>query len=171
MISLDFETRSKSPIRKVGGWRYAQDPTTSVLCMAWAYLDEEPQLWLPDQPLPEWTRDPNVQLSAWNAQFEYAIWLNCFDVPPPDWSQWVDPSATAASLALPRALGQCAEVLGLPADQQKDKRGRYLIQRLCQPYRGKWVNDTALLDELYEYCKQDVVTERAVRHRLQEVIA
>lgn len=49
----------------------------------------------------------------------------------------------------------------------KDKRGKYLIQRLCKPYRGKRVRDPELLAELYDYCLQDVVAERAIRKRLR----
>ena len=49
----------------------------------------------------------------------------------------------------------------------KDKRGKYLIQRLCKPYRGKRVRDQDLLRELYDYCLQDVVSERAIRKELR----
>lgn len=84
-----------------------------------------------------------------------------------DMSLWDDTAATAAALALPRTLGDCAEALGLPNDQQKDKRGKYLIQRLCKPYRGERVRDPELLEELYEYCKQDVITENAVSRKLR----
>jgi DNA polymerase len=49
----------------------------------------------------------------------------------------------------------------------KDKRGKYLIQRLCKPYRGKRVRDPELLSELYDYCMQDVIAERAIRKKLR----
>ena len=49
----------------------------------------------------------------------------------------------------------------------KDKRGKYLIQRLCKPYKGERVRDPELLAELYDYCVQDVVAERAIRKRLR----
>jgi DNA polymerase len=48
----------------------------------------------------------------------------------------------------------------------KDKRGKYLIQRLCKPFKGERVRDPELLQELYSYCLQDVVAERAIRKRL-----
>lgn len=169
-ISIDFETYSEADLRAIGSYNYAAHHSTEVLCMAYAFDDEPPQLWLPGQPLP--TRLTLAILHgeghfwAWNAAFERGIWEHVMMrqhgapyIPPVKWN---DTAALAASLALPRALGQCAQVLQLA--EQKDSRGRYLIQRLCQPWRGERRNDPELLDELYAYCKQDVETERAVKH-------
>lgn len=167
-ISIDFETYSECDIKTAGGYNYAAHPTTEVICMAWAIDDEEPQLWTPDIPFP--TRlyealEAGAEVWAWNAAFERAVWeyqLKKQRGVQIDPSQWNDTAALAATLALPRALGKCAEVLDL-ADQ-KDTRGRFLIQRLCKPYRGERRTDQHLMDELYAYCKQDVVTERAIKN-------
>ena len=35
IASIDFETGSCVDLKKVGAFRYAEDPTTMVLCMAW----------------------------------------------------------------------------------------------------------------------------------------
>ena len=43
VLQIDFETRSTSPLPDVGAHRYAQDPTTDVWTMAWAFDDEEPE--------------------------------------------------------------------------------------------------------------------------------
>jgi len=32
VILLDFETASKADLKKVGSWRYAEDPSTEILC-------------------------------------------------------------------------------------------------------------------------------------------
>lgn len=170
-ISIDFETYSECDIKTAGGYNYAAHPSTEVLCMAWAIDDEEPQLWLPGDPIPQRlyeALDGPAEIWAWNAAFERAVWHHQMhkhgwycDIDP---TQWNDTAALAATLALPRALGQCAQVLGV--SEQKDTRGRYLIQRLCQPYRGERRRDQHLLDELYDYCKQDVLTERAVKQHL-----
>lgn len=54
MITIDFETRSKCDIRKSGAWRYSQDPTTDILCMAYRINKEPVQLWVnPRFDLPE----------------------------------------------------------------------------------------------------------------------
>lgn len=167
-ISIDFETYSECDIKTAGGYNYAAHPSTEVICMAWAIDDEAPQLWTPGELFPERLYDAildGAELWAWNAAFERAVWEHKFlkdAVVLPQPRQWNDTAALAATLALPRALGKCAEVLDL-ADQ-KDTRGRYLIQRLCKPYRGERRTDQHLLDELYAYCKQDVVTERAIKN-------
>jgi DNA polymerase bacteriophage-type len=170
-ISIDFETYSECDIKTAGGYNYAAHPTTEVICMAWAIDDEAPQLWLPDDPFPEGLSDAildGAEVWAWNAAFERAVWEHWGTrngMPYIFPKQWNDTAALAATLALPRALGKCAEVLEL--SDQKDTRGRFLIQRLCKPYRGERRTDQHLLDELYAYCKQDVVTERAIKNYIQ----
>lgn len=170
-ISIDFETYSECDIKTAGGYNYAAHPSTEVLCMAWAIDDEEPQLWRPGDPISYRLYDAldgPAEIWAWNAAFERAVWhhqmhkhgWNCEIIP----EQWNDTAALASVLALPRALGQCAQVLSLA--EQKDTRGRYLIQRLCQPWRGERRRDPELLEELYSYCKQDVRTERAIKNLL-----
>jgi hypothetical protein len=51
---LDFETRSMLNIKQCGLDRYAKDPETGVLMLAWAFDEEEPRLWLPclGEPMP-----------------------------------------------------------------------------------------------------------------------
>lgn len=171
-ISIDFETYSEADLKAIGAYNYAADPSTEVLCMAWAIDDEAPEIWLPDDVFPQRLIDAilgGAEVWAWNAGFERAVWeiwgtRNGMPYIFP--KQWNDTAALAAALALPRALGQCAQVLGLA--EQKDTRGSYLIQRLCKPYRGERRTDQHLLDELYAYCKQDVVTERAIKEYVQQ---
>jgi len=173
-ISIDFETYSECDIKTAGGYNYAAHPSTEVICMAWAIDDEDPQLWVPGQAFPEELIEAvnadDLSLWAWNAAFERAVWHHQFMARrfPVNFHPevWNDTAALAATLALPRSLGQCAEVLNLV--EQKDTRGRYLIQRLCKPYRGERRRDQHLLDELYDYCKQDVVTERAIKKYVQQ---
>lgn len=55
MIICDFETRSRIDLKKVGTYKYARDPSTAVLCLAW-WFDDEPldlehvRLWHPAIP-------------------------------------------------------------------------------------------------------------------------
>jgi hypothetical protein len=70
-LSIDFETRSTVNLPKAGVYVYAADPTTDIWCMAWAFDDEEPEIWTPGSPLPaarahvehiaRWRRDPRVE--------------------------------------------------------------------------------------------------------------
>ena len=168
----DYETRSACPISR-GLWHYANDEQADVLCFAYAFDDESPKLWVPGQPNPEVLLkhiSDGGKFAAWNVLFEWHIW-NYICVPKYGWpelkvEQCVDTMAFAAAMNLPQSLGPCAEALGLPQDKQKDKRGKYLIQRLCVPHKptktrkGIWVEDAALTQELHQYCLQDVVVER-----------
>lgn len=170
IVSLDFETYSECDIRTAGAWVYADHPSTEVLCMAWAVNDEPPQLWTPDMPAPiELFRliERGAEVWAWNSFFELAIWQRVLLWPTIPIAQWNDTAALAAAQAYPRALGNCGDFMGMTGDAAKNKRGKYLIQRLCKPYRGKRVQDPELLQELYDYCLQDVVAESEIRKRLR----
>ena len=177
-IHIDFETYSECDLKKCGAWEYACHPSTEVLCMAYAIDDKDPVLWLPGQPLPDWVkngmrlrRQGNLKIHAFNSFFEYCIWhktLKWIHFTHSDYSLevWDNTQAHAMALALPRSLAGCCEALDIPTDLAKDKRGQYLIQRLSKPYRGKRIQDPALLQEFYEYCKQDVIAERHLYHAL-----
>jgi DNA polymerase len=108
-----------------------------------------------------------AEVYAWNSFFELAIWQRVMMWPTIPIAQWNDTAALAAAQAYPRALGNCGDFMGMTGDAAKNKRGKYLIQRLCKPYRGKRVEDPELLQELYDYCLQDVVAESEIRKRLR----
>lgn len=176
ILHLDFETYSECNLREVGAWVYANHPSTEVLCAAYALNDEAPELWTPSDPIPWFTLEEHVgdyEYHAHNAQFEVFIWkyvlAGRWGVPM-GYHQWRCTAAQAAAFALPRKLADACAVVGLPEDEQKDKRGTYLIQRLCKPYRGERVSDPELLNELYEYCLQDVIAERALGERIPKLI-
>jgi DNA polymerase len=171
-ISIDFETYSECDIRKAGAYAYADHPTTEVLCLAWAIDDEAPQLWLPGDPKPQRLLaaiEDGAEVWAWNSFFEMCVWNLVLRWPEFPIEQWRDTAAMAAAQAYPRALGKCGAFMGLEGDAAKDKRGKLLIQRLCKPYRGKRQQDALLLQELYDYCLQDVVAEREIRRRLRQL--
>lgn len=82
--------------------------------------------------------------------------------------------ARAYALSLPGGLDELGLALRLPV--QKDKRGRYLIQRLCKPQKARdgtlsWNNDPGLMQELYAYCIRDVEVERAASKLLMPLSA
>ncbi len=168
---IDFETYSEADIRKIGAWQYSKHPTTEILCMAYALDDGKPELWKPGMKFPFEIFWPHNSFHAWNSFFEYSIWLNVLkrsvksELPPI--SNWHDTAAQASVLALPRKLIDCGTALGLPQDQLKNKRGVYLVQKLCKPRNWKGTKtrceDPELLEELYEYCKQDVIAEREIK--------
>lgn len=173
ILSLDFETRSKADLRVVGLYRYAEHESTDILCYAVSFDAAQPTVHAPGDLPPVVLA--HVQsggiVTAWNAQFEYVLW-NAVGVRRYSWprlrvEQMRDTMAYAAAVNLPQALGECAKHLGLPQDQQKDKRGKYLINALSKPrsagqHKGEFREDPELLEEMRQYCIQDVIVECAI---------
>lgn len=175
-ITIDFETRSKADIKTCGAWAYSEDPSTTVLCMAWAVNDEPVQLWTPETPgeinraLSLIVRGSPILVEAHNAFFERCIWNNIM-VPRFNWprishEQWRCSASKTAARALPRALGTAGKALGL--SEAKDDQGKRIMLKLARPRTptkndpGEWNEDPLEYGELYDYCRQDVNAERAL---------
>jgi len=173
IYSIDFETRSEIDLPDHGLDIYANDPSTEVLCIAFGTTPENVVVQAPtpteDPPAYclRWLLDhvaDGGKIQAWNAMFEYAIW-NCVCVPKYGWpplklEQCIDSMAIAAANNVPQSLGDAA--IFMDAAYQKDTRGRYLIQKLCRPVKGVFIEDKKLMAELFDYCAQDVRTEMAI---------
>ncbi|KKM85724.1 hypothetical protein LCGC14_1286180 [marine sediment metagenome] len=181
ILSIDFESRSTVNLPMCGVYRYAEDLTTDLWCMAWAVDDEEPQLWLPGQLPAEEFLDAvhsGAEMRAWNAQFERVLWqyicVPRYDFPEIPLEQWHDTAAEAAAMALPRALGNAANVCGVP--YQKDTEGHSLMMRMSRPRSTKggkivWWNVPERIQRLGEYCMDDVRAERAMYKVLRRLTA
>jgi DNA polymerase len=50
---VDIETFSKANLKQVGTYRYAEDPSTEVLCLMYAFGDEPVNVWIPDPMIPK----------------------------------------------------------------------------------------------------------------------
>lgn len=169
-------------LNRAGVYRYAEDPTTDVLCMAYAFDDEEPELWVPGDQIPDRIARHvagDGELRAWNAAFERIVWRTIlgpgYGFPVPRLEQWVCTAAEAAAMALPRSLAATASVLRVP--QQKDDDGHRLMLQLSRPRSRNsgvitwWEKEDhpEKFRRLYEYCRQDVRTERAIAQRLRRL--
>ena len=77
VLHRDYETRSRLDLKRVGAFKYAADPSTEVLCCAYAVDDGPVQLWKRGDPMPpefiEAEANPSWWAAAHNAQFEMAI--------------------------------------------------------------------------------------------------
>ena len=174
IYSIDFETRSFIDLVEHGLDIYANDESTDILCIAYGSDTNNVRVidsvFTQNFPLLDHVRNGG-KIQAWNAMFEYAIW-NCVCVPKYGWpelklEQCIDSMAIAAANNIPQSLGDAAAFID--ANQQKDTRGRYLIQKLCKPHKGVFNDDPELLNELFNYCKQDVRTELAVVSNLRHL--
>jgi DNA polymerase len=139
-ICLDFETASNCDLSEAGAWRYAEDPTTEILCLAWV-RGEHVWVWIPGQNdhllimLRGLAENPDVIFEAHNAAFEQAIWhfimVGQLGMPPVPIERWDCTMARCAYTGAPMALDMAAQVLGV--DEQKDKIGRKLTLSLSKP--------------------------------------
>ena len=73
ILWVDFETKSRCNLLTKGVYNYAQDLSTEVLCMSYAFGDNEVITWTPDQPFPEDVMRHEGMIYAHNAAFERLI--------------------------------------------------------------------------------------------------
>ena len=171
-VSLDFETRSSADLKKVGLHVYAAHPTTSVLCAAYAFGDEEEiYLWHPGMHPPVRLLAhvaAGAEVRAWNAAFEFQIWNNCCrDWPPLKIEQMTCTMVQSYAMGLPGSLEGGAAALGIT--EQKDMAGGRLMIQMSKPKTEDpltWWDGDERFARLYEYCRQDVRVERAASKRL-----
>lgn len=192
-LHLDFETFSEADIRDVGAYRYANDPSTEILCAAMAFDNEEPVIWNCTDPEMgkffcsdhlEALEDPEVLIYAHNAMFESAICQallqKTWGIPAPALERFRCTMSLARRASLPGKLEKLAEVLHL--GNQKDKRGKALLKKFSMmqpakkpskkhpnglpPHRIRPEDDPAAFAELLAYCQQDVRAEQEVVRKL-----
>lgn len=177
---IDFETASKTDLRKSGVFRYAEDPSTRIWGFSWRIGNEGPvSQWRPGYP------DPTVLLehirmggmtTAHNAAFERTIW------------NWVIVGRTHAhwplleikkqdcTMSRAAAIGhpQALDKLGTALDTvfKKDGEGHKLMMKMAKPRRINedgsitWWDAPEDIDRNMEYCDQDVRTETAADEML-----
>lgn len=186
-LHLDWESKSALDLREAGLHRYARHVTTDIWLGAYAFGEEEPDLWWPGHPCP-----PRIvehvkaggRVIAWNAPFEIEMWNEIatkrYGWPELDVQNVYCAMAMAYSMALPGALEDAALALGLP--MLKDVQGRSLMLRYARPWRTeplRWMDECPEftvggqkytgaegLQRLGEYSKQDVRVERELHKRL-----
>ena len=161
ILYLDFETRSHCDLKKHGVYNYAQDATTDVLCMSYAFDDENVVTWLPTQPFPKRVRNHTGLIYAHNAAFERLIFWYVLQVNF-ELEQFYCTATQARANCAPGSLEDVGRFAG--ASMKKDYRGAQLIRALCVP---PFKDDPALMVEFVRYCEQDVRAMRAVSQSLR----
>jgi DNA polymerase len=159
MIWLDFETRSECDLKTAGVYNYARHGTTEVLCMSYAIDDGPVNTWRPGEPMPRL----DGQIRAHNAAFERLIFWHVLQMPIP-LEQFYCTATQARANCAPGSLEDVARFAG--SDMRKDHRGNYLVRKLCIP---PFSDDARLMQELIEYCEQDVRTMRAASKVMREL--
>jgi len=162
MFWLDFETRSRCDLPSRGVYNYAQDASTEVLCMSYAFDDGEVATWLPGMPFPDIA---GHQIMAHNAAFERLIfwYVLCptLGIPEPRLEQFYCTAAQARANCLPGSLEDVGRAVS--SKMKKDHRGSALIRLLSVPRKdGTFNDDPTLMAEFFAYCEQDVRAMREI---------
>jgi DNA polymerase len=164
---IDFETRSRCDLKAHGVYNYARDPSTDVLCMSWAFDDDEVQTWLPGQPFPDEVRNHTGQIRAHNAAFERLVFWYVLQIDY-DLEQFYCTATQARANCAPGSLEDAGRFAG--ASMRKDHRGSQLVRALCIPRPdGTFNDDATLMTALVEYCERDVRAMRAISQGLREL--
>ena len=181
-LSVDIETYSNADIKRVGLYRYAEDPSFDVLLIAYSvdggpvtvidlYADEDRKR----RAFYKILMDPDTRVHAYNAAFEWWCLSTYFGHGDSDRLDLLRRMRCTMLHGMycgyPAGLDAIGSALGLPQDKQKLSIGRALIRTFCKPNRsGKRVTpeqEPEKWDLFKEYCKRDVVTEMAVADRLK----
>ena len=160
ILWIDFETRSRCNLPERGVYNYAMDASTDVLCMSYAFDDDDVRTWTPDQPFPAGVRHHTGQIRAHNAAFERLIFWYVLQI---DFKleQFYCTAAQARANCAPGSLEDVGRFAG--AGMRKDHRGNQLIRLLSIPQAdGSFREDEDLMAEMVAYCEQDVRAMRAI---------
>lgn len=178
ILWLDLETYSECDLKSAGTHRYAEHSSTEIIVAQWALDDGEPHVWdcttsdYVDEALTWKLLDPSVTILAHNSAFDRTLLRNVWKLDIPV-ERWQDTMIKAMSHGLPGSLDKIGQIVGLDADQAKDKRGRELIQLFCKPRpknstlrRATRETHPKEWNEFLEYSRQDIVAMRAIDARL-----
>ena len=184
---FDCETFSECDLKAHGTHRYAEHPSTEITVVQFALDDgdpiviSEPSRFIHGQSMGRYEcmlmaalEDPNVTVIAHNSMFDRTLLRHCWGIDVPV-TRWQDTMIKAMAHGLPGSLDKIGQIVGLDADQAKDKRGRELIQLFCKPRpknstlrRATHETHPEQWAEFLEYSRQDIVAMRAIHAKLPE---
>lgn len=114
-VLLDFESRSRADLKKLGGRLYWEHASTEALCCAWHdTADDSRGVWLPGEPWPHGGRI----LVAHNAKHFDQFGGRKYGFAP---AGWIDSSDLARKSGLPGALEELGVRIGYPKDKVASK--------------------------------------------------
>lgn len=167
ILWVDFETRSRCDLTTAGVYNYAQDASTDVLCMSYAFDDDDVVTWTPDQPFPAAVREHTGQIRAHNAAFERLIFWYVLQVNF-DLTQFYCTASQARANCLPGSLEDVGRAIS--SNMRKDHRGSQLIRALSIPKAdGSFNSDPVLMAEMIAYCETDVKVMREISKAMRDL--
>ena len=171
ILWLDYESQSECDLIARGSFNYAQNITTKMLCAAYAFNEEDAQLWWAHEPVPQRLADyfkSGGQIRCHNEEFDRLLtwYVVCPDygLAEPALERWYCTASQARANCAPGSLEDVGRFAG--ASMRKDHRGKQLVRMCCIPPFNK---DPEVLKELGEYAMQDVRAMRAVSKAMREL--
>lgn len=171
-LYIDFESFSYANLPDVGTYRYAADPSTEILCVAWA-LDDAPVELIVGENLPTDIPEDTI-LVAHNIEFEREMMHHRFGIKT-DLCEWIDTAAMSARMGLPRNLEEASEFFGLETEEKRDANTARFGDSVCRPRKAsrnnpatRWTPETNAkgFEALYRRCIRDVELARELHRRL-----
>ena len=169
ILWLDYETQSHCDLIAHGSYNYCKHPTTKMICAAYAFDDEDVELWWAHEPVPERLREYfkfGGLIYCHNAGFDRLVtWYvvcNDYGVAEPALERWYCTATQARANCAPGSLEDVGRFAG--ASMKKDHRGKQLVRQCCIP---PFNTNPEILHELGEYAKQDVRAMRAISQSLR----
>lgn len=172
----DLETYSETPIQH-GTYRYAAN--AEIMLFAWAIDDGPAQVWdvTEGSPMPYDMEvaltDPSCEVWFQNSMFDRTVMRSAMPALCPPIERWRDTMIQALAHSLPGALGSLSEILGIPSDKAKDKKGKQLVQLFCKPRpitskvrRATCDTHPAEWAEFVDYARLDVEAMREAHKRM-----
>lgn len=180
--SLDPSTEPLCLAFRLPHWKEGR---TALWYPAFPHLKIEESICPELAELFQWIIDGKL-VEAHNAFFERGIWLNImmkrFGWPAITPPQWRCSAAKAAAAALPRHLADACKALGLAIT--KDEAGGKVMKKVSKPRKPRkaelerweaagrptlWYESRAWFEQLWAYCRQDVLAEEALSSRLPDL--
>lgn len=184
-LGIDIETYSDMNLQEVGVYKYVDSPNFTILLFAYAFDDEDVEVLdlasgdeIPSRVFKALASNNYIK-TAFNAQFE-RVCINKYL--GHNTRNWECSMIKAWSLGFPGNLAKVGETIGLPQDQQKLWTGKNLIRIFSVPHKTTSKEQVSLMPHTYRvmpedrpaewelfktYCGQDVVSERAIRKKLE----
>jgi len=176
-LYLDTETFSEADLKSAGTHRYAEHPSTEIMIAQWALGDAEPVVEdltarKRGEELTHWLHEKTTPVVLHNSHFDRTLMRHVWGVKV-DPERIIDTMVQAMAHGLPGGLDKIGAALNIDSDQQKDKRGKQLIQLFCKPRpknmkerrATRWTHPDEW-DEFLEYSRQDIVAMRAIHQKL-----
>jgi DNA polymerase len=182
-LAFDFETYCDLDLKQVGLDLYSAHPSCEVLMCAYSFDGgrtvhhwDRTRNWKMPRDLHDALLDDRTQLWAFNAQFERTILNRVLDIWP-TMRRWRCTMVLSYFHSFVGGLDQVARQCGLGTDKQKLSTGNRLIKMFCGPQKITKANSLRRFTRethpvewamFCEYNEQDVVSECAVKKRLDK---